>query len=679
VAEVFRPWAERSNTIGIVPGKKQNRRESLCAILAQLPAKSGTAIHIAMASGKEVSIAVDDLCVKQLSRGAFVTRNGDGWWHPVGAVTDWLNNQDDVKFAEYLHGNVKLFGELLANIEDTRSKSDFIAVANRFGLPWTSTDQLYRRVGWMEMLGLVERWGTNKCVVTEAGKEFLRRVRLTSPEEVIGVGGDFTDEEVVLPPAGDVVNALTRSPLKRRVIIGYIPRGRKAPDRDSASGSQSPLDAIRTLVALVGDGVTADEYSKRCLDQLGVKQSSATQTMHTMRQMKVFDMVAYNQYGPNPDVVELLELGNELDLVRYLHSRYCFIGELLAHLDDSTPVPEVARIANERYGLTSIDNGEVRTRMGFLADAGLVDRIDWTRYRATPLGKMFVEELALESPRGDEPQQVTDEGEMTRADPDEIDRIVADLRECGRRADKSEDFERAVARAFSFLGFSTQHMGGAGRTDVVVDAKLPGKDSYRVIIDAKASASGSISDNAVKFDALKDHQRKHRGDFGMVVGPDFAYRVREWASNNKFTLLTVEDLANLMARHVNHPLSLIELRTLFQRDGDDLADIEEQYAASTRSVLLLAKIVELLYEEACEDDPLSEGFISLEAVTYALRKEFTPRPTQDAVEECLHFLGHDLVRGVARNGTKYKLADAPVNIMRRLAGLGVEMGTISTI
>jgi Mn-dependent DtxR family transcriptional regulator len=614
-----------------------------------------------------------------LSRGAFVTRNGDGWWHPVDAVADWLNNQDDVKFAEYLHVNVKLFGELLACIEDARSKNDFIAIANRFGLPWKSTDQLYRRVGWMEMLGLVERWGTNKCVITEAGAEFLRRVTLTSPEEAVGVGVDLTDEEVVLPPPGDVVSALTtRNPLERRVIIGYIPRGRKAPDRDSASGSQSPLDAIRALVALVGDGVTTGEYSKRCLDQLGVKQSSATQTMHTMRQMKVFDMVAYNQYGPNPDVVELLELGNELDFVRYLHSRYRFVGELLAHLDDSTPVPEVARIANERYGLTSIDNGEVRTRMGFLADAGLVDRIDWTRYRVTPLGKMLVEELTLESPRGDEPEQAFDEGEATKADPDETERIIADLREYGRRSDKSEDFERAVARAFSFLGFSTQHMGGAGRTDVVVDAKLPGKDSYRVIIDAKASASGSISDNAVKFDALKDHQRKHRADFGLVVGPDFADRVREWAANNKFTLLTVEDLANLMARHVNHPLSLIELRTLFQRDGDDLADIEEQYAASTRSAALLAKIVELLYEEACEDDPLSEGFISLEAVSYALRKEFTPRPTQSAVEECLQFLGHDLVRGVVRNGTKYKLADAPVNIMRRLAGLGVDMGKIST-
>ncbi|MFD1516344.1 restriction endonuclease [Pseudonocardia yunnanensis] len=660
-----------------MPGKKQNRREALREILAQLPAQSGTAIRIAMASGEEVSVSVDDLCVKQLSRGALVRRDGDGRWHPADAVTDWLNDDDDVKFAEYLHANVKLFGELLENIEGARSKNDFIGIANRYGLPWASTDQLYRRVGWMEMLGLVERWGSNKCVITEDGKEFLRRVTLTTAAEAVGVESEVSDDEVTLPPPGNVVEALLRSSAERRMTIGYIPRGRKAPERDSTASSQAPLDAIRTLVALVGESVTVEEYSKRCLDQLGVKQSSATQTMHTMRQMRVFDMVAYNQYGPNPDVVELLDLGNELDFVRYLHSRYHFIGEVLAHLDEATPVPEVARIASERYGFTSIDSSEIRIRMGFLADAGLVDRIDWTRYRATSLGKMLVEELTLESPLGSEAEHSIDESDATGSDSDETERIIADLREYGRRADRSEEFERTVAYAFSFLGFSTQHMGGAGRTDVVVDAELPGKDSYRVIVDAKASGTGIISDNAVKFDALKDHQKKHRADFGAVVGPDFADRVREWASNNKFTLLTIEDLANLMARHSTHPLTLIELRMLFQREGDDLADIEEQYAASSRSAALLAKIVELLYEEACEDDPLLEGYISLEAVSYALRKEFTPRPTQGAVEESLQFLGHDLVRGVVRNGTKYKLADAPVNIKRRLAGLGVGMSRSS--
>ncbi|WP_280427454.1 hypothetical protein [Nocardia brasiliensis] len=165
----------------------------------------------------------------------------------------------------------------------------------------------------------------------------------------------------------------------------------------------------------------------------------------------------------------------------------------------------------------------------------------------------------------------------------------------------------------------------------------------------------------------------------MIIGPDFAGRVREWALNNKFTLLTSEDLATLVQRHLVHPLTLTELRVLFQRDGDDLADIEEQYSASARSAELLTKIIELLYAEAREEDPLLDGYISLENINYALRKEMSPRPASSAVEECLKFLSHDLVRGAIRSGNKYKLSDAPANVMRRLVGLGADLCSIAPV
>jgi hypothetical protein len=661
-----------------VPGKKQNRREALRGIFAQLPAMAGGAIKITMASGEEVVTQVDDVCGNQLSRGTLVRRETDGRWTATDAASAWLNDQDDVKFAEYLHANIKLVGELLAQIESAHSKADLLSIAHEYGLLWTSTDQLYRRISWMEILGLLERWGSNKFVVTQDGRRFLERIELATAAEAVNTVADAIDDEVLLPPPGDIVTRLTaKTSHERKVIIGYIPRGKKAPDRDSSANSQLPFEAIRTLLSLVGDGVGVEEYYRRCFEQLGVKRTSAMQTMHTMRQMKVFDMVAYNQYGPNPDVVDLLELGNELDFIRYMHSRYNFIGELLTLLDDATPVPEIARIASERYGFNQIDNGEVRTRMGFLLDAGLVDRIDWTRYRVTTLGKLLTDELTLELPTELRVDAVGVEDATDQAVAGQLEVVLANLREYGRRADKSEEFEVAVAEAFNLLGFVAHHVGGAGQTDVVVDAELPEKDAYRVIVDAKASASGLISDNAVKFDALKDHQRKHRADFGVVVGPDFAGRVREWASSNKFTLLTIDDLENLLVRHARHPLALNELRVLFQqRDGDDLADIEEQYSASARTAILLAKIVELLYDEAKEEDPLLDGYISLENVNYALRKELSPRPTQAVVEECLQFLSHDFVRGAVRNGSKYKLADAPVNIKRRLAGLGLGMGEV---
>ncbi|GAA2773303.1 restriction endonuclease [Saccharopolyspora taberi] len=672
MAQQIPSWADRSNTIGFVPGKKSERREILRRILEQLPAAPGSSIAVRNAAGEDVTSPVDDICGNQLSCGMLVRREPDGRWVATDAAKSWLENQDDVAFAVYIHDNVKLFGELLSRIERARSKDGFLAIAHEFGLTWTSTDQLYRRVAWLEVLGLVERWAPNKFVVTERGREFLARAALVSPEEATGTTTSAADETETLPEPGDIVlNLTSKNSYSRKDIIGYIPRGRKAPDRDSTSGPQSPFDAIRNLLDLVGDGVGVEEYHRRCFSRLGLKKASATQTIQTMRQMGVMDMVAYGQYGPLPDVAELLNLGSEVDFVRYLHSRYSFVGEILTLLDEPTPVPEVARIANEEFGLARIDNGEVRTRMGFLADAGLVERIDWTRYRISATGKLLADELRLDLPTGEVAADESVEPAESTTDAAQADQIIADLRRYGRNGERSEEFEIAVAAAFGFLGFRSQHTGGSGRTDVVVDAELPAKDSYRVIVDAKASSSGTIAENAVKFDALKDHQKRHRADFGMVVGPDFGGRVREWAANNNFSLMTVEDLANLLTRHAVHPISLTDLRVLFQTDGDDLADVEELYAESARSAELLARIVALLHEEAREEDPLLDGYISLENVNYALRKELSPRPSQNAVEECLQLLSHDLVRGAVKNGGRYKLADAPVNIMRRLAGLGV--------
>ncbi|MDP9640575.1 hypothetical protein J2S53_000520 [Actinopolyspora lacussalsi] len=640
-----------------------------------MPADSGTFIAIKNGSGKEVTVQVDDLCSAQLTRGQLVRRETDGSWEATEPVRIWLSNQDDVEFAVYIHNNVKLFGELLERIEGCHTKDNLIAIAQEYGLNWTSTDQLYRRISWLEVLGLLERWGISRFVITEAGQSFLDRVSLASPEEANGTMASPNDKTATLPDPGDVVlNLISKSAGQRRDLIGYIPRGRNARGHNSTSSSQSPFEAIRNLLSLVGDSVDVGEYYRRCATRLGIKKTSANQTIQTMRQLGIMDMVAFGQYGPVPDVAELLNLGNEVDFIRYLHSRYCFIGEILSILDEPTPVPEVARIANKEFSLTRLDKGEIRTRMGFLSGAGLVERIDWTRYRVSPIGKLLAAELALDLPTNKAPEEESSELSGDATYTTQENSIVSDLRECGYNGEKSEEFEKAVASAFAFLGFTSRHVGGAGRTDVVIDAELPAKDSYRAMIETKASSSGMIAEHLVKFDALKDHQKRHHADFGMVIGPDFGGRIREWAENNRFALMTVDDLVNLLVRHTAHPVPLSDLQVLFQVNGDDLTDLEELYSDSERSVELLAKIVELLHEEAKEEDPLMEGYISLENVNYALRKELSPRPTQNAVEECLQLLSHDLVRGATKNNSKYKLADAPVNIMRRLAGLGVRLG-----
>jgi hypothetical protein len=101
--------------------------------------------------------------------------------------------------------------------------------------------------------------------------------------------------------------------------------------------------------------------------------------------------------------------------------------------------------------------------------------------------------------------------------------------------------------------------------------------------------------------------------------------------------------------------------------------VHEQYDSTETQGLLLARIVEMLYVEANEDDPVANGSISLENLHYVLRKELDHRPSRVDIEQSLDFLAHPLVNGVVKNGDKYRLVDSPSNIVRRLAALGLRL------
>ncbi|MGZ0150754.1 hypothetical protein ACXJJ3_27090 [Kribbella sp. WER1] len=666
-----RSWANRSNTIGAVPGRKDARRETLTGILRQLPVAANEMLKFTMASGQVVQRPADEVLGRHFAACRMTERDAKGGWRVAPVAAEWLLEQNDQKLAQHLHGNVKFFGDLLSHLDGVHSTSELLGLAGAYGLHWTSTDQLYRRLGWFEDLGLLERWAGSKYVVTEAGRAFLATVALIEPAELHEPSADQRD--VVLPPPSEALAAILGSSPQtelgeRKSLIGYIARGRKARSSEASEESRSIFSSLRVLVQLIGDGVTIGEFQLRCEEKLGVNRASATQTLHALRHMCVIDLIAFNKYGIDPSAAELLMPGNELDFVRFAQTRYRFLGEILPLIETPTPVSDIAKMVREKFSLTQLDNGEVRTRLDLMHDAGLVERLDWTRYRATTLGRLFATVTDLEVPGQSSADAAEDSAVIEAVADDRLGRIAAELRRFSTCSDASAEFEIAVAGAFRLLGFRTEHLGGRGATDVVVEAELPGDDGYRCIIDAKASASGMITDKAIKFDALKEHQRKHRADCGAVVGPDFSDRVRDWALGNGFALLTVEDLITLLRRQAAHPLTLSDLRLIFD-PSDNSVELEVCHVNTEHNGLLLRRVVELLHAEALDEDPLMGGCIDQGNLTYVLRKELTPRPSAEAVAECLTFLSHDLVRGVAKDGSKFKLADSPANIARRLGAL----------
>ena len=163
-----------------------------------------------------------------------------------------------------------------------------------------------------------------------------------------------------------------------------------------------------------------------------------------------------------------------------------------------------------------------------------------------------------------------------------------------RASTRPSEFEAAVAAAFAFMGYDVEHVGGAGDTDVVIDAPL-GVERYTAIIDAKSTARGSVSDAQINWLALDDHRKKHRADYVLVIGPAFAGgAVTRRAEEHNVTLVTTEQLVTVVRLHDETPLTLVDFRTLFVRRGDERAFAELAAAGvkMRRHTLLLPKIVE---------------------------------------------------------------------------------------
>jgi hypothetical protein len=390
--------------------------------------------------------------------------------------------------------------------------------------------------------------------------------------------------------------------------------------------------------------------------------------------MGLIEQVAFNVFAPTADAHWLTDVGNEQVLVAYLHSRYSFFGEILKVIDEPSTTTSLTTQAKERFGYAQASNGEIRLRLGFLQDAGLVERVDWQRFRVTAVGKAFVDLLSLQS------ESATVEANVNNLAPEQkepqsspISEIVHDLQEYGKDGNESKAFEEAIARAFQFLGFHAEHLGGPGRTDVLAVAQLAPGDNYRVIIDAKSTGSGIVAESSVKFDALRDHKRKHKADYAVVIGPDFATRLKDWAVENGVVMLQVDDLVSALKRHALNPISLRDMRDVLSRADAPRDEMADQYDAAERRSLLIGKILALAFQEAVDNDPIASGFISTENFIYALRKEVTPRPTAESVRECLDFLSSPLVSALEENKGRYKLADSPHNIATRLRGIGTSL------
>ncbi len=133
-----------------------------------------------------------------------------------------------------------------------------------------------------------------------------------------------------------------------------------------------------------------------------------------------------------------------------------------------------------------------------------------------------------------------------------------------------------------FLGYDVVEIGGPGQTDVLAIAPL-GSLRYRVVLDAKSTSTKRVIENQINWLSLEQHRKDEHAEHATVVGIEFAGgQLQKRAEDFGVSLLTVDGLIDIIRLHAQHPLTLVELRTVFASAGRSANSIPEVRAAAAQ-------------------------------------------------------------------------------------------------
>lgn len=148
-------------------------------------------------------------------------------------------------------------------------------------------------------------------------------------------------------------------------------------------------------------------------------------------------------------------------------------------------------------------------------------------------------------------------------------------------------FEKTVAEVFEKLGFTVQHIGGAGNTDILVDCPIRG------IIDCKSTGEDSLSQ--LNFTRSKRHKKENDALFLLVVGKGFDRAVVRDAGLEQCTLMPVEILRDLLQITKACTLSPFDIEPLLKKEGlispEDCQTLRQRADVSKRKIESVIRVM----------------------------------------------------------------------------------------
>ena len=429
-------------------------------------------------------------------------------------------------------------------------------------------------------------------------------------------------------------------------------------------GYSGYLKSFRSICERVEQGsVSLEELVAWARERFDISETSARLRLaflHNSGLMSQIDGIV----SVDERIRQWMKVGGDHIPIALIHSRIKFIGEMLSELEMPKSVEELRKAA-VRYGLDWQTYTQLDNRRGWLQSAKLIERAK-DHFSLTDAGRGLLRRLESYAPS----QSVEATSVSIRRTPvDETKPMVPEI-QANSAADQLADeilvastkstdpakFEHLVCDAFTLLGFVAKHLGTTGSTDVLLAAPLGKQDSYRVAVDAKTTASGSLKDNQVDWATLREHREKHGADYSLLVAPNpSGDRLMNRARDFHVAVLSANQLANLCRSHARTPLSLFDYKKLFVTTGEvDLTAIDE----GTEHLASLQQLVSVLSRELSQETNRF-GRMTARDVQLAFREQ-AHEVSQEDIQRLLEMLAHPLigvVYGFGDNGQSGQITD----------------------
>lgn len=245
---------------------------------------------------------------------------------------------------------------------------------------------------------------------------------------------------------------------------------------------------------------------------------------------------------------------------------------------------------------------------------------------------------------------------------DPVEQLCQDLIESQHDTTRPRRYEAYLAQAFAILGFEAEHIGGAGKPDTFLTARL-GSQSYTAVVEAKTCQAGSVLQlSQVNYASVDDHRQEFSAEYSVLLAPGFSGgRVTDQAIRFRIGLLTTDSLVQVLRQHALFPFSLEELRVLFQPAGtnhDCIAELGRIHYNHLAYVDLLQMILIIMDESQRQEDetePVSANAIYV-LLSRQARSERKVPPLRSQIDEVLSLLASPLLAILQRVDGGYTLS-----------------------